>query len=185
MDFLTFSLYSLSRTCSDAFTTKGIAMILRNIEFNRDVDLDIIVPKMKAENIANALQQVSEKIANHYKLQASDILDHLEIIMERDNVSLGEGIIIPAMTLKNIRTSMTVFVRLDTPLRFDSIDNEPVDIICLVISPEHDKQLHLRRLSRISRLMKNKDLVSKIRETVDEQTIRALIHNPDGWMMAA
>lgn len=185
MDFLTFSLYSLSRTCSDALTTKGFAMILRNIEFNRDVDLDIILPSMKAENFSNALKQLSETVAGHCNLAASDILDHLEIVIERDNVSLGEGIIIPAFTLKNLRSAVTVFVSLDRPLQFDSIDNEPVDVICLVISPEKDRQLHLRKLSRISRLMKNKDLVAKIRETDDEQTIRALIHNPDGWMMAA
>lgn len=185
MDFLTFSLYSLSQPCFDACNTKGFEMILRNIEFNRDVDLDIIVPGLRAENLTNALKQLSETIAEHYKVSAEDLKDQLEIVMERDHVSLGEGIAIPALTLKNIRSSITVFARLEKPLSFDSIDNEPIDLICIVISPEQEKPAHLRRLSRISRILKNKELVDKMRGTDDEQTIRALIHNPDGWMMAA
>lgn len=160
-------------------------MILKNIEFNRDVDLDIIKPNMKADNFQSALKQLAEIVAEHYRLSSADIQDRLEIVIERDHVSLGEGIVIPALTFKNIRSAVTIFARLDKPVSFDSIDNEPVDVICLVISPESEKQLHLRRLSRISRQMKNKELVDKIRGTNDKQTIRALIHNPDGWMMAA
>lgn len=160
-------------------------MILRQVEFERDVELDIIVPAMKADNKKIMLEKAAQIVSDHYKLAFSSVLDYLQIVIEKDNTSMGDGVAIPAMTLKNIRQPVTILFRLDRPVAYDSIDGQPVDVVCLVISPDIDKPAHLRRLSRISRLMKNKELVSKIRETNDSETIQALIHSPEGWMMAA
>lgn len=160
-------------------------MILRKIEFERDVELDIIVPSMKVASTSALLDALAKIVADHYKLPFLAIREHLEIILAKDSSSMGEGIIIPAMTLKNIRQSVTILISLENSIDYDSIDGQPVDLICLVISPEQEKPFHLRRLSRISRLMKNKVLAQKIRETHDSEVIQALIHSPEGWMMAA
>lgn len=164
---------------------KEYMMILRQVEFERDVELDIIAPSIKADNKKIMLEKAAQIISDHYRLPFSSVLDYLEITIERDNTSMGDGVVIPAMTLKNIRKPATILLRLDRAISYDSIDGQPIDIVCFVLSPEHDKPAHLRRLSRISRLMKNKELISKIRETNDSETIQALIHSPEGWMMAA
>jgi PTS system nitrogen regulatory IIA component len=54
-----------------------------------------------------------------------------------------------------------------------------------LLSPERDGPLHLRRLSSLSRLFKCDALVTKIKDAKDETTIRSLLIDPQGWMLAA
>ncbi|MFP4314067.1 MAG: PTS sugar transporter subunit IIA [Alphaproteobacteria bacterium] len=160
-------------------------MILNSVEFDRDIELDVITPALKAENKGDLLAKISKLAADQCRLDQNSVREYLDILLNKDNVSPGGGILIPAMTLKQLHNPATILVTLQKPVALDTIDAKPIDIVCLVLSPDHEKPHHLRRLSRISRLLKNKVLVQKIRETTDSETIRALIHNPDGWMMAA
>ena len=65
-----------------------------------------------------------------------------------------------AAGLKNI---VSVFARLDEPIDFEALDDEPVDLIFLLLAPEHAGADHLKALARISRLLREPATIEKLR----------------------
>lgn len=160
-------------------------MSKNSLDFDRDIEIDYIVSDLNVLNKKSALSHLADHIAETFKVPAPVVLDQLIVQEANQNSSMGEGVAIPTLSLKQAHNPYTMLVRLSRPIAFESVDDQPVDLICLVVSPMGSGPLKLRRLSRISRMLKNQELLEKIRTTDDEDTIRALIHNPDGWMMAA
>lgn len=160
-------------------------MTITGMDFERDLEINTIFPDVRAMSKKAALMHIADHIADTLKLSAPALLDTLIVQETRTSSGIGDGIAIPTLTLKQARKPYTVLMRLTRPIDFEAIDAKPVDLICVVISPENEGPYSLRRLSRLTRLLKNTDLAEKIRSTNDEETIRALIHNPDGWMLAA
>lgn len=156
-----------------------------NTGYKQDVEIDSILPVIKATTPKQVLQELSEAAALKSGTNAQQIFEILAHKEERESSGVGQGIAIPHAKIRHLPHPVTVLARLATPVSFDSVDEHPVDIACLILSPEREGPLHLRRLSRLSRLLKNKELHSKIVETNDGQTIRSLLMDPDGWTLAA
>lgn len=101
------------------------------------------------------------------------------------NSSIGDGIALPNLQIKGLAHPFTILATLKTEINFGSVDDIPVDIVALVLSPERDGPAHLRRIARISRLLKNGGLHKKLVEARDEDIMRSLLVDPEGWLMAA
>lgn len=71
-----------------------------------------------------------------------------------------------------------VFARLDTPVDFDAIDDEPVDLIFLLLAPESAGADHLKALARVSRLLRDQTVCAKLRGSEDASAIYALLTEP-------
>lgn len=161
-------------------------MIQYNKGYRQDVDIDCILPALNAATPKQALQHLAKKAADILDVDKNAIYAALLQKEEQESAAIGEGVAMPHAKLKSMSRPITIMARLSTPISFENApDNQAVDVMCLVLSPERDGPLHLRRLSRISRLLKNKELHSKIKETSDGQTIRSLLLDPEGWTLAA
>ncbi|HHN73520.1 MAG TPA: transcriptional regulator, partial [Thermopetrobacter sp.] len=68
-----------------------------------------------------------------------------------------------------------LFARLARPVDFDAPDHAPVDIVFLLLAPEGAGADHLKALARVSRLLRNADLVEKLRSTRDVDVLYSLI----------
>ena len=92
--------------------------------------------------------------------------------MERERLGttgVGNGIAIPHGKVSNIDRLYGLFARLETPIDFQSIDNQPVDLIFVLLAPESAGADHLKALARISRLLRDTAICKKLRgtDTVD------------------
>ena len=67
-----------------------------------------------------------------------------------------------------------VFARMDQPIAFDSIDDEPVDLIFLLLAPEGAGADHLKALARVSRLLRDRSVCTKLRGCESADAIYAL-----------
>ncbi len=77
--------------------------------------------------------------------------------MQRERLGstgLGRGVAIPHVKLKSLTGIVTLFARLAKPIDFESQDGEPVDLIFLLLAPDHAGGDHLKALARISRLVR-------------------------------
>ena len=74
------------------------------------------------------------------------------------------------------------FTRLGRPLDFKAADGQDCDLIGVVLSPAYHGGLHLRRLSRLSRLLKEKSFVSKLRDAEDEDVLTILLKEYDSFI---
>ena len=87
----------------------------------------------------------------------------------------GGGIAIPHGKLAKLDRIVGMFARLARPIDFEALDDQPVDLVFLLLAPEGAGADHLKALSRIARVLRDADTVAKIRGTRDATAIHALL----------
>lgn len=155
------------------------------ISYDKDTSIDIVLPDLSGANREQLLQNLASAAAPHINVPAAILQEQLREKEQEASSGIGDGVAIPTLKIGKLPATTVLFGKLEKPVEFNALDGKPVDLICLLCCPEERGPFHLRRLSRLSRLFRNKELCDKIRETADPQTIQNLIHNPEGWMMAA
>ena len=154
--------------------------------FIKDFQIDLIIPNMKVKSRRQALEALAEKAAPLCGLLASDLLDYLTDSEETANSGIGDGVAIPHARLRQIDKSFIALARLDNAIAYDSVDNEPVNLICMVLSPEDEGPLSLQRLSRISRLLRRKELRQQLLGAKNAEAMDAVIESALAmWAIAA
>ncbi len=139
------------------------------------IDTQGILPTVQAGNKKQLLQQLSARAAELTGLQERAIL---ETLMQREKLgstALGKGIAIPHGRFPGLEKVRGLFARLPRGVDYDAPDHEPVDIVFLLMAPEGAGADHLKALARVSRLLREDDLVAKLRATSDPDALYALI----------
>jgi PTS system nitrogen regulatory IIA component len=102
----------------------------------------------------------------------------LESITNREalgSTGLGNGIAIPHGKIAGLKTVTALFARLDKPIEFDAIDDQPVDLVIMLLAPSGAGADHLKALSRFARLLRTQEIVDQLRDTIDPTEIHALL----------
>lgn len=148
--------------------------------------IDLILPDLKASKASQIYQQLSTKISALTGFPARTLLTQLNTREEQASSGIGEGVAIPHLRLPTLKKPFVACIRLQRPVDFKAVDDMPVDLMILLLSPGGDGPHHLRRLSRISRLMRNPDLLDDLRGAHDAEGIRnALTHGNQRLLAAA
>lgn len=106
----------------------------------------------------------------------------VNVIFEREKLGstgIGDGVAIPHGKLKGIRRIMCVFGRSIHGVDFDSIDQKPAHIFFLLLAPENSASLHLKMLSRISKLLRDPSFRKRLMELSDAHDIYRSIVEED------
>jgi len=130
---------------------------------------------LKAGSKKQVLQELAARAAEITGLTERQIFD---VLLERERLGttgVGRGIAIPHGKLKELDRLYGVFAKLDTPVDFDAIDDEPVDLIFLLLAPEAAGADHLKALARISRLLRDQTICAKLRGAEGAEAIFALL----------
>jgi PTS system nitrogen regulatory IIA component len=137
-----------------------------------------IIPSLKAKNKKQALQELSHRAAERTGLQGRDIFDTLLHRERLGSTGIGRGIAIPHVKFRALNGIVCLFARLEDPIEFDSLDTEPVDLIFLLLAPEHASGDHLKALARISRLLREPTTIERLRAAKDRATLHAVLTKP-------
>jgi nitrogen PTS system EIIA component len=111
-----------------------------------------------------------------------DIDSVVEIIMEREKLGstgIGDGVAIPHGKMKKLNTILCVAARSKEGVNFDAVDRRPVHIFFLVLAPEDSASMHLKVLSRISKVLRDQSFKKKIIKLADAHDIYANIIEAD------
>ena len=68
--------------------------------------------------------------------------------------------------------------RLDRPIDFEALDNQPVDLVFLLLAPESAGADHLKALARVARVLRNPEIARKLRESSDADALYAVLAMP-------
>ncbi|KXF78897.1 transcriptional regulator [Paramesorhizobium deserti] len=134
-----------------------------------------IIPALKASSKKQLLQIMAEKAAELTGLTEREVFD---TILQRERLGstgVGNGIAIPHGKLNSIKRITGIFARLENPVDFEALDDQPVDIVFLLLAPENAGADHLKALSRIARLLRDPDMVTKLRGTHDAQALYSFL----------
>lgn len=145
------------------------------MEINDLISPEAIIPALRVTSKKQALQEISKRAAELIRLPERSIF---EVLVERERLGttgVGHGIAIPHGKLANIDKLYALFARLETPIDFDSIDEQPVDLICVLLAPETAGADHLKALARVSRLLRDQATCDKLRGSESADAIYALL----------
>ena len=144
------------------------------------LDRNAIALRVSAANKRQALALVAEIAARNLGLDAADILDALAERELAGSTGVGHGVAAPHARLEGLERMRGVFVRLDQPVAFESVDEQPVDLIFALFAPVDAGAEHLRALARVSRLLRQADLREQLRQARNADAVHALLVHDGG-----
>lgn len=99
------------------------------------------------------------------------------VIADRERLmstGIGNGVALPHGKTDSIEHSLVAVATLATPIDFDSLDDKPVSIIILLVGPDSNVGVHLRLLSRISRMVGSEQFRSSLLSAKSSEDVLAL-----------
>jgi PTS system nitrogen regulatory IIA component len=106
--------------------------------------------------------------------QINEVETAVRVMLEREKLGstgIGDGIAIPHGKLKGLNRILCAFGRSLKGVPFDSVDRQPVHIFFLLLSPEDSAGLHLKMLSRISRILRDQTFRKRLLEQTGQDDL--------------
>ncbi len=120
-------------------------------------------------------QELGEMVAASYGLTAATAVDGLQERESLGPTGVGHGIALPHARLEDLDRIVGVFIRLEKPLDYDSVDRQPVDLIFALFAPKDSGVDHLKALALVSRTMRDQKVVAKLRANTDPAKLHAIL----------
>lgn len=146
-----------------------------------EMDLTDLTPSeavfwgVKATSKKQLLQELSHRMSPIAGVDARELLSAL---LERERLGttgVGRGVAIPHCRLASLPKIVGGLARLDSPVDFESVDGEPVDLVYVIVAPENEGTEHLRALARVSRIFREEDVLAKLRGAKNAAALLALL----------
>jgi len=145
------------------------------MEINDLISPGDIIANLKSTSKKQALQELARRLAERSGESKRLIF---ELLMEREKLGstgVGNGIAIPHGKLNKLDRLQGMFARLENSIDFQSIDNQPVDLIFVLLAPTSAGANHLKALARVSRLLRDQTICEKLRGTDTADGLYAIL----------
>jgi len=136
---------------------------------------DAVFPILRASSKKQALQELSQQASLLIGREQREIFDTLLQRERLGSTGVGSGIAIPHGKLAKLDRLFGLFARLEKPIDFESLDGEPVDLVFLLLAPEAAGADHLKALARVARMLRDPEVVAKLRATRDAGAIYTIL----------
>ena len=120
-------------------------------------------------------QELGDVAAQAYGLNASVAVDGLQERESLGPTGVGHGIALPHARLEDLAGIVGIFLRLEKPLDFDSVDRQPVDLVFALFAPKDSGVDHLKALALVSRTMRDPAICAKLRANSDASKLHAIL----------
>jgi PTS system nitrogen regulatory IIA component len=145
---------------------------------------DAVLAHVKATTKKQVLQEMAHKAALLTQLPERRIFETLTEREKLGSTGMGQGIAIPHGRVAGVEKMTGLFAQLDHPVDFDSMDDQPVDLVFLLLAPEGAGADHLKALARVSRLLRNQTVCEKLRAAPQAATLYSLLTEPSAAQAA-
>ena len=120
-------------------------------------------------------QELGDMAFSAYGLNPTDTFNALQ---ERENLGatgVGRGVALPHARMQAPDRVMGLFMRLEKPIAFDSVDKQPVDLVFALFAPKDAGVEHLKSLALVSRTMRDEGVCTKLRANNDPATLYSIL----------
>lgn len=131
---------------------------------------------LRAHSREEAIEILVRRLADEGRLP--DAARAREAVLEREralSTGVGQGVAVPHATLAGIDEPVVAFGRVAEGLDFDALDEKPVNLIFLLLAPESEISMHLKLLSRVSRLCNDPDFREALKNAHSARDVLATI----------
>ena len=134
-----------------------------------------IIAELRASSKKALLQQLAHRAA---ALTGLDERRVLETIQERERLGstgFGGGVAIPHGKVEGLDQVFGLFARLGTPVDYDALDRQPVDLVFLLLAPQGAGADHLKALASVSRTFRDRTVTAKLRGSTSADALYAML----------
>lgn len=131
-----------------------------------------ILPNLEADDKDEILEKMVTSLEE--KVTSGELEKIREAVFEREKImstGVGKGLAIPHGKAAGIEQTYAAFAILKEPVDYEAIDGQPVNMVFLLVGPQSSNSLHIKMLSRISRLMNNSKFRERLRKCSSPEEI--------------
>jgi PTS system nitrogen regulatory IIA component len=136
-------------------------------------------PLLPANSKDMVLALLAERAAALCGLPAVQIRERLALREALGPTGFGGGTAIPHARLPGLAHCLVVLARLPAPVDYAALDGAPVDVVALLLSPEAAGAEHLKALARISRTLRDAQIMAAVRAAPDAAAMLAAVTMAD------
>lgn len=137
--------------------------------------IDSVDAGVTAANKKALFQQLGSAAARRTGLDAKEIVAALNERERIGSTGYGGGGAIPHGRIEGLPHVFGYFARLTAPIDFQAVDNLPVDLVFMLLSPPDAGADHLKALASVSRALRDRSTVAKLRGARSKDAIFALL----------
>lgn len=126
------------------------------------------------------LQELAEIAAQSHGMCSKRCI---EALLEREALGptgVGRGVALPHARLPGLDRVVGIFLKLEKPIDYDSVDRQPVDLIFALLAPENSGVDHLKALASVSRTMRDAGICAKLRANDDISILHTVLTEQQG-----
>jgi PTS system nitrogen regulatory IIA component len=140
---------------------------------------------LKATNKKKLIAELAGYAAGLAGLDEGKVFESLWEREKLNSTGVGHGVAVPHARVPKLEKIVGLFAQLDSAIDFEAIDEAPVDLAFLLLTPADAGADHLKALARVSRLMRNATVCEKLRAANDRAQLYALLTEPTAGVQAA
>ena len=142
------------------------------------IEPDRVIFAARASNKQQLLQDLASRAATLLNLDARAIFDALQAREGLGSTGLGNGFALPHARVEGLKQLFGMFMRLNRPIHFDSIDGKPVDLVFLLLIPATAGSEHLGALAAVSRHLRDQEFMAELRKASSAAALCKLLCAP-------
>ena len=141
-----------------------------------------ILLALEASSKKRVFEQAGILFENQHGIARSTVYDALFTREKLGSTGLGQGIAIPHGRIKGLKDAVGGFLRLASPVQFDSPDGKPVTLAFVLLVPEAATERHLQILSELAQMFSDRNFREQLASATDPAAVHTLFMN---WQIDA
>jgi PTS system nitrogen regulatory IIA component len=133
------------------------------MNINQMLDENSFLINFEATSKKQMLNELCKLANKKFNLDERTLLENLTKREKLGSTAVGNGIAIPHANISGISEPRVLVATLSEGLDFNAADDQPIDIVFLLLAPDNEGSEHLQALALVSRLLRNNDLTNKLR----------------------
>lgn len=123
-----------------------------------------VLPNVRSQSKKAALEAIAGLLASGEPgLSTGDVFNSLIAREKLGSTGLGHGVALPHGRRRSGDATLAAFVRLDSAIDYDAVDQQPVDLLFALLVPEKSTDEHLQVLAALAERFSNPELLKKLR----------------------
>ncbi|HEX8192766.1 MAG TPA: PTS sugar transporter subunit IIA [Allosphingosinicella sp.] len=136
---------------------------------------DAVDAALPAGNKKGLFHQLALAAARRTGLDPKVIAQSLGDRERLGSTGFGGGVAIPHGKIEGLDKVFGYFARLAAPVDYQAVDGMPVDLVVLLLSPPDAGADHLKALAGVSRMLRDRQAVAKLRGARSKDAIFAIL----------
>jgi len=154
---------------------KGIEMSIDLLNYLQEED---IILNLKGKSKKNIISTILDHLVERKKINKGDKKEILKVILQREDIgstAIGGYIALPHTRLDCIKDIILCMAISKEGVDFESLDQEPVNVIVLLLSNQKEAGIHLKTLAYLAKLLRDKFFVQQLKNVKDKKEVIPLI----------